>query len=91
MHSVASSRAQHAHGFKEEPASPLSGARRENENSPVTSQAPPSGMTGIEVGGRSWKDNLPRMCLEDQVDSHSALPASGSVVIFIVELVLTHS
>lgn len=91
MPSVASSRARHAHGFKERPASPVCGARRENENFAVTSQAPPSSMTGIEVGGRRWKDNLPSMCLQDQVDSHSSLLASGSFVFFTVELVLTHS
>lgn len=88
--SVASSRAQHEHGLRK--AVPhFCDARRENENFAVTSQAPPSSMTGVEVGGRRWKGNLPSMCLEDQVASHSSLLASGSLVIFIVELVLTHS
>lgn len=85
---VASSRVQHEHGLKESPASPLCGTKRENENLTVASQAPPSSMTGIEVGGRRWKDNLPDMCLEDQVHSHGSL-AYGSFCISIMELVLT--
>lgn len=57
----------------------------------VPSQGPPSSMTGTEVGGRRWRDSLPTMCLEDQVDSHSSFLASGSSVIVLVKLVPTHS
>lgn len=62
--------------------------QKENENFIVTSQAS-SSMTGIGVGGRRWKDNLPGMCLEDQVDSHSSFLASSGFIIVIVALVLT--
>lgn len=48
-------------------------------------------MTGIEVGGRRWKDNLADMCLEEQVDSHSSTLASSSFVILIFEFVLTQN
>lgn len=85
---VASSRVQHEHGLKERPASPLCGTKREKENLTVTSQAPPSGMTGVGVGGRGWEDNLPAVCLEDPVLSHGAL-AYGGFCILIMELVLT--
>lgn len=86
---MAFSRAQHEHGLKERLLSPLCGTRRENENLTVSSQAPPSGMTGIEVGGKRWKDNLADMYLEEQVDSHSSPLASSSFVILIFEFVLT--
>lgn len=88
---MASSRAQHEHGLKERLLPPLCGARRENENLTVGSQAPPSSMTGVEVGGRRWKDNLADMCLEEQVDSHSSPLASSSFVILIFEFVLTQN